>query len=148
MAKITIKIPKNYRYFFYLTLLLAWLSGVSFWLIRNYGFVEGDFGPESHFLQFPLLQLHGFTAFTMLLCLGAIFSAHIPSTWYQKRAKKSGIVMLTSVCLSVLSAYSLYYLVSEEWHELLANGHAIIGLSLPLILLIHIVIARNSRKKK
>lgn len=147
MAKITIKIPKNYRYFFYLSLLLAWLSGFSFWLIRHFGFVEGDFGPEAHFLQFPLLQLHGLAAFIMLLCLGAIFSAHIPSTWYQKRAKKSGIVMLTSVCLSILSAYSLYYLVSEDWHEILSNGHALIGLFLPVILATHIIIARKSRRK-
>lgn len=148
MAKINLKIPQGYRRFFYLTLGLSWLSGVSFWLLRRYGFVEGDFGPEAHFLQFPLLQIHGFAAFTMLLCLGAIFSAHVPSTWPGKRAKKSGVILVSTVTLSILSAYSLYYLVSEEWHDILADGHAILGLLLPLVLIIHIKIARKSRNKK
>jgi len=147
MARITLKIPKGYRYFFYLTLALSWLTGISFWLIRRFGFIEGDFGPEAHFLQFPLLQIHGLAAFAMLLCLGAIFSAHIPSTWHLKRAKNSGVIILTCVILSILSAYSLYYLVNEEWHELLGNSHALIGLLLPVILIIHIVIARKSRNK-
>ena len=148
MARINQKISKGYRRFFYLTLMLAWLSGVGFWVIRRFGMVEGDFGPEAHFLQFLLLQIHGFAAFTMLLCLGAIFSAHVPSGWSGKHAKKSGIVVISWVTLSIFSAYSLYYLVSEEWHEILANGHAILGVLLPLILFVHITIARKSKNKK
>ena len=110
--------------------------------------IEGDFGPEAHFLQFPLLQIHGFSAFVMLLCLGAIFSAHVPSGWFGKHAKKSGVVVVSWITLSIISAYSLYYLVSEEWHEILANGHAILGVLLPLILFTHITIARKSKYKK
>ena len=147
MARISTKIPKNYRYYLYLSLALSCLSGTAFWLLRNYGFVEGDFGPEAHFLQYPALQLHGFAAFSMLLCLGAIFTAHIPNTWYAKRAKNSGVILTTVLSLSALSAYSLYYLVNEDWHELLGNSHAALGLILPLFLILHVKVARKSRKK-
>ena len=146
MSNISLKITKTYRYFFYMTMFVSLLSGSGFWLLRQYGFTEGDFGPESHFMQYPLLQLHGFAAFAMLMSLGAIFGSHIPKTWASKRSRTSGISILTSVSLSILSAYSLYYLVGEDWHELLGNGHAIIGLLSPVLLYVHIHFARkNSR---
>lgn len=149
MPNISLKITKTYRYFFYTTMFISLISGTAFWLLRHYGFTEGDFGPESHFMQYPMLQLHGFAAFTMLMSLGAIFGSHIPKTWSSKRSRTSGISILTSVSLSVLSAYSLYYLVGEDWHEVLGNGHAVVGLFSPVLLYVHIHFARkNSRYAK
>lgn len=143
MSNISLKITKTYRYFFYSTMLVSLVTGCGFWLLRQYGFTEGDFGPESHFMQYPLLQLHGLAAFIMLMSLGAIFGSHIPKTWSSKRSRTSGISILSSVTLSILSAYSLYYLVGEDWHEILGNGHAIIGIASPILLYIHIHFARK-----
>jgi hypothetical protein len=148
MSKISAKISSKYRYFFYLILCFSVISGSAFWLLKTFAIVEGDFGPESHFLQYPMLQFHGFAAFTMLLCLGAIFGSHVPKNWHYQRGKQSGSVILAFVVFSILSAYSLYYLVSEEWHILLANSHAIVGLSLPIILYLHLKLARKSKSKK
>tara|TARA_R110000737_G_scaffold8048_6_gene23528 strand:+ start:11334 stop:11843 length:510 start_codon:yes stop_codon:yes gene_type:complete len=146
MSNISRKIAKKYRYIFYYTLALSAFSGSIFWLLRKFAMVEGDFGPESHALQYPVLQLHGFAAFMMLMALGAIFTAHIPKTWYKERAKKTGSTLLGFVIFSLLSAYSLYYLVSEDWHVLLGNSHAIIGLCLPVLLIFHIKTARSAGK--
>ena len=148
MSKISAKIAKKYRYFFYLMLSFSAISGSGFWLLKTFAMIEGDFGPESHFLQYPMLQFHGFSAFMMLLCLGAIFGSHIPKNWHHQRGIKSGLTILAFVVFSVLSAYSLYYLVSQDWHVLLANSHAIVGVSLPLILFIHIKFSRKAKKKK
>lgn len=148
MSKISLTISKSYRYFFYVVLGVSLVTGSGFWLIRRFGFVEGDFGPESHFLQYPLLQAHGFSAFLMMMVLGAIFASHIPKTWSSKRSRISGISITSSVVFSVVSAYSLYYLVGEDWHEWLGNSHAIIGLLLPIILLVHIKMARATRRTK
>jgi len=148
MSKISAKIASKYRYFFYLMLSCSAISGSGFWLLKTFAMVEGDFGPESHFLQYPLLQLHGFSAFMMLLCLGAIFGSHIPKNWHHQRGIKSGVATLAFVVFSVLSAYSLYYLVTQELHAILANSHAIIGLFLPMILFIHIKFSRTAKKKK
>lgn len=148
MSNISRKITKKYRYLLYLALSLSVISGSGFWLLRNFGMTEGDFGPESHFLQYPFLQIHGFAAFVMLMALGAIFTSHIPKTWYQKIAKKSGIGMIVLTTFSILSAYSLYYLVGEDWHTLLGNAHAVVGLSLPAFLILHITMARKLSKRK
>jgi MFS family permease len=148
MLRINNKIPRAYRYFLYLTLSISCCTGTAFWLMRRYAMVEGDFGPEPHSLQYPLLQVHGLGAFLMLLCLGAIFSAHIPSTWSLKRAKKSGLLMLVTVTVSLLSAYSLYYLVQDQWQSWLGNSHFIFGLPLPFLLLLHIKVARRSKRLK
>ena len=148
MARISNKIPKQYRYVFYFALTLCWFSGVSFWVLHNFGMVEGEFGTEPHFLQYPTLQVHGFAAFLMLLCLGALFTAHVPATWSMEKAKKTGLSFLIFVSVSVLSAYSLYYLVSEDWKTWLANGHALVGVFLPLLLFIHIKVARRRRMRR
>ena len=148
MSNISAKIKKPYRYFFYTVLLLSLVTGTTFWLLQHYGMQEGDFGPESHFLQYPTLQLHGFSAFLMLMSLGAIFASHIPKNWHYNRGKKSGSTISSFIIFSVLSAYSLYYLVGEDWHTFLVNSHAIIGLLLPLILFFHIKFARKSKAKK
>lgn len=148
MSKISLTISKHYRYFFYSILSVSFITGITFWVIRRFGMVEGDFGPESHFLQYPLLQIHGLSAFIMLMSLGAIFASHIPKTWSSKRARKSGISILSTTVFSILTAYSLYYLVSEDWHELLGNAHALVGILLPLILFMHIKLARQARKYK
>lgn len=148
MSKINKKIAKKYRYLFYITLSISVFSGSGFWLLRKFGMVEGDFGPESHFLQYPFLQLHGFAAFIMLMALGAIFTSHIPNTWYQKIAKKTGLTLLSFIIFSLISAYSLYYLVGQNWHEFLGNLHAAIGLLLPILLFVHIRTARKSRSNK
>lgn len=148
MASISTKISKHYRYFLYSTLTLSLASGIGFWLLRQFAMVEGDFGPESHPLQYPFLQFHGFAAFIMMMSLGAIFASHIPKTWSTGRAKKSGIAITSSVSFSMLSAYTLYYLVTEDWHELVGNLHAIVGLLLAIILFVHIKLARQSRSKK
>lgn len=148
MSQISLTINKNYRYFFYVILGLSFVTGIAFWLFRRFGMIEGDFGSETHFLQYPLLQVHGLSAFIMLMSLGAIFASHIPKTWASKRARKSGLSILILTSLSIISAYVLYYLVSEDWHEWLGNGHAIVGISLPIILFFHIKYARSSRKNK
>lgn len=148
MSKISLTISQHYRYFFYSVLSVSFITGIAFWLMRRFAMVEGDFGPESHFLQYPLLQIHGLSAFIMLMSLGAIFASHIPKTWSSQRARKSGISILSITIFSLLTAYSLYYLVSEDWHELLSNAHTILGIFLPLILFIHIKLARRARKYK
>lgn len=148
MSKVSTKIAKNYRYFFYFCLSVCVFSGSGFWLLRNFAMREGDFGPESHPLQYPFLQLHGLAAFLMLLCLGAILASHVTKNWSSKRGKYSGYWLLTTVCFSMLSAYSLYYLVSDDWHVILGNSHAIIGISLPILLVSHIQLARKPQTKK
>jgi hypothetical protein len=146
MARITLKIPSAYRYFFYASLGLCWSSGLGFWFVRRFAMVEGDFGPEPNMFQYPLLQAHGLAAFIMLLCLGAIFSAHVPTAWASRRERLWGMGLLVQVLVSVLSAYTLYYLVTEDWHEWLGNGHAFVGLLLPAMLWLHIYTGRRKRK--
>lgn len=146
MAKISKTIPQGYRYFFYVVVSCCFFSGTSFWLIREFFQIEGEFGIEPHSWQYPLLQLHGLMAFLMLMAIGAVITGHVTTTWYGQRAKKSGIALLTGISFSVISAYILYYWVSEETQEWLALLHLVFGCLLPILLILHITIARRTRK--
>ena len=148
MSKINAKISTKYRYFFYLMLMMSFISGSGYWLLKNYFMSEGDFGPQAHFLQYPLLQSHGFFAFWMLLCFGAIFASHIPVNWHRKQGRKSGVALLSAIGVLLICSYSLYYLVSQDWHWLLANSHTVIGITLPFILILHLKLARKSKNNK
>jgi hypothetical protein len=47
-------------------------------------------------------------------------------------------MIISAVSFLMITAYSLYYLVSEDWHPLLVNSDAIMGLLLPLTLFVPI----------
>jgi len=52
MARITLKTPTDYRCFFYLTLMLPWLTGRSFCLIPRLALFRNDiFTPEALYSQ-------------------------------------------------------------------------------------------------
>ncbi|MDM3870486.1 hypothetical protein QSV34_03850 [Porticoccus sp. W117] len=143
MAGIHIKIRKPWRRALYGALATSWCSGIGFFILSRWVRIEGDFGPERHPLQFPLLQLHGGAAFVMMMFLGALFVGHVAHTWPAKKRHPMGVAMAIVVALMVISAWLLYYLANEDVRAWVANIHASLGLLLPVLLAIHIQRARR-----
>ena len=142
------RIPTHYRRILYLCLFASWVSGVAFYVFSRWIEVEGDFGPEKHPWQFPVLQMHGFAAFCMLLCIGAIVANHVPVTWRSVALRTSGTALCTLVGLQVISGYTLYYASHETFRWLAAEFHAINGFLMPFILGAHVLSMRNLRKER
>ena len=63
MAVITSRIPVFYRWFLYTITAASWLTGLMFFVLSRWFMVEGEFGPEKHPWQFPILMAHGASAF-------------------------------------------------------------------------------------
>lgn len=145
MAYIDVRIPTTYRRLLYLALAVSWVTGIAFFILSRFITVEGDFGPEKHPLQFPTLMVHGAAAFIVMMGYGAVMMNHVSATWRLQRLRGFGITLLVVLLFQVISAYLLYYLSSDEIRGLFANLHALVGLSFPLILTIHIVTGRRQR---
>lgn len=145
MAYIDVRIPQNYRRLLYTILALSWVTGIVFFILSRFITVEGDFGPEKHPWQFPVLMIHGAAAFAVMMAYGSVMMNHISATWRLKRLRGFGITLTIVLLFQVISAYLLYYLSSDEVRGVFANLHALVGLSFPLILTIHIVTGRRER---
>ena len=132
----------------YSFLALSLISGLSFFYLNNFVTIEGTFGPEKHPWQYPILQLHGFSAFLMLLLIGAISINHVPIGWKGKRHLKSGITLASFCLVMVCSAWLLYYSGGEAFREYTSYLHIGIGTMTPVLLAIHLRARRLARIKR
>lgn len=100
--------------------------------------IEGDFGPQMHPLQFPMLMVHGFCAFLMIFGAGGMLFAHVPHGWKSGRQRILGSVITAVVLLQVFSGYLLYYLDGDFARLISGYIHLAIGLFVPFVLLAHV----------
>jgi hypothetical protein len=149
---VTIKVPKKHQRILFTILAVAWLSGVSFFILNNWVMVEGEFGYEKHPLQFISLQIHGFTAFLMIMIFGYLLASHVKRAWKVKPKSKLGLILLIMHGWLILTAYMLYYLVGEDSRIFISYAHLSVGFFYPIILVAHIIFKvkttrKNTRKK-
>lgn len=139
--------PSN-RYLIYSVLLLAWCSGVIFFVLQTWWVAAGEFGPEAHPWQYPILRFHGLIAFVAMIGFGFVLGAHGKPASRRKPRRTSGIVFASWILGSIISAYLLYYLGDEDLRQLVGYAHLGFGLAAPLVLAIHVRQARIYRRRQ
>ncbi len=139
IKRIGLKIPKIFRSILFITLGTSWVTGIIFFILRDFVTIEGEFGPQKHPMQFPILTIHGAAAFLMMIWFGSMVSAHIPMGWRIKKLRFWGICMTSAVVTQIVTAYLLYYMTSEELRIIVGYIHLTVGFLLPFMLLVHIV---------
>ena len=148
MKKLSVKFPHIYRNGLFFVLLISWTTGITFYILNRWITIEGDFGLEKHPWQFTVLQVHGAAAFLMIMAFGSVIAAHIPASWKLNRLRIIGITLTSILSLQIMSAYLLYYLSNETIRDWVANIHAALGVTLPLVLIAHIMIGIKTRKNR
>ena len=146
MNRIAHRFPKWFRWMTSTVLLLSLVTGVMWYVLGRWGDIEGEFGPEKHPWLATLTKLHGAGAFAALLSFGAILAAHVPAGWRTRRSRRSGILLISLIATTTLTAYGLYYSGSQEFREILIVVHLASGLSLPVFLIVHIM--QSPRRKR
>lgn len=117
---------------------MAWCSGVSFFVMKTWLVVDGDFGPVKHPWQFPSLQVHGAAAFLMMITFGFILGAHVQYSWECHQHRKRGIAIIALNSSLMITAYLLYYIAQDDFRDVIEYIHLAIGFSLPLALIAHV----------
>ena len=84
----------------------------------------------------------------MIMAFGSVIAAHIPASWKLNRLRIIGITLTSILSLQIMSAYLLYYLSNETIRDWVANIHAALGVTLPLVLIAHIMIGIKTRKNR
>lgn len=83
--------------------------------------------------------------FSLLMAgiIGALWSIHMRAGWNRRRNYLTGFILLITMGLLGITAVGIYYLGDEQASVFSSAAHAVMGVAIPLILVIHIVIGRR-----
>ena len=142
-AEATTKVRKSHQVWLFTLFAIAWCSGVAFFVLKTWFMVEGDFGPEKHPWQFPTLQIHGFTAFLMMVTFGCVLGTHVQQSWNVRPRRILGIILVALPVFQMVTSYLLYYVDwKRDSRAILEYMHLGVGFILPLILIIHVLLPK------
>lgn len=140
----TIRFAATHKKILYSVFSLLWLSG-ALWLVFHYFMpVESEFGIAPHPAEIWWLRLHGLLVFAVLVALGTVLPVHAQRAWQLNKNRNSGLLMKILFLWLALSGYALYYFASDSNENWLPLLHWSVGLSVPLLLALHI---RRGRRR-
>jgi hypothetical protein len=122
----------------YGNLMLSLLSGSTWFILHTWMITEGEFGPEHSPWEPWLMKVHGASAFLAMMGFGWVLGRHVNVTWRTRRARVTGISVVSAVAILILSGYGLYYIGDLELRERVGLLHLAFGIGLPMILGIHV----------
>jgi MFS family permease len=123
----------------YLGVAVCFITGVLWLMLDNYFEKEGDFGPIKHPWQFNVLKIHGAVAMAMMMLFGGVLATHVRHYWRKNRSRKSGLLLVLSFVILIVSAYLLFYASEDIWRSSAQWLHIVFGIGLPLTLTIHVI---------
>ena len=132
------RMPLWQRVAFWLGMGLCCLSGLSYWLGREFYIATGWLGHRA------VLMAHGVSAGVAVFVLGTIAAGHIRVGWILKRNRVSGVGNLVTWSLLALTGWGLYY-GSEEIRDLTVLAHWVLGLAFVGALSWHLMPLQSGR---
>ncbi|MDA9430433.1 hypothetical protein [Bradyrhizobium sp. CCBAU 51627] len=138
------RLRTSYRYPLYAAFAALVLTGAG-WLVADW---QKDVAGDEIWQQVAanMLMVHGGMAMLALLLLGALIPLHVQRSWRSGENLVSGSVMAAINAVLIVTAFGLYYLGSEAVRPLMSWIHLGTGVSLALILPLHIWLGRRARR--
>jgi hypothetical protein len=128
---------------------LALLATGLLWLLAHYFMrVQGEFGETPHPLEHLAIQIHGALAMPALFFVGSLLNNHMRRAYYARRNLGSAWVLVAALSYLCISALGLYYLATDTSRTIWSMSHWILGLTLPILLVLHIRYGRKSTKQQ
>jgi hypothetical protein len=114
----------------HLTSALVGATGVALFVFKDLIVIEGDFGPESHFLENEVQAAHILTAPALVFACGLIWQDHIWMKFKSGRAarRRTGLLLGSLLLPMVLSGYLLQVSYEEPWREIWRVAHLLSSL--------------------
>ncbi len=129
----------------YITAGLLWISGILWLYLRYVARSHDELGLTTHPLQTLSLKIHGAAAVGFLIVFGALLY-HISPGWRQKYQRPSGLSLIGSSLILILTGWGLYYLGNEYARNFTSIIHSVLGCLLPLIIFYHVLSALTHQK--
>ncbi|MFZ6758311.1 DUF4405 domain-containing protein [Undibacterium sp. Ji50W] len=137
------KLESWHRYALYALVTVLFVSGIAWLLARYFLRSAGEFGENIHPLEHWAMQAHGAFIIPLSFLAGGLLFQHMRRAHRAQRNRNSGWSMIATLVWLALTGYALYYFASEALRPYWSAAHWIIGLSLPLLLCLHIRLGRR-----
>jgi hypothetical protein len=140
-----IRFGNRHKRMLYAVFALLWLSGALWLVFHFYLRVPGEFGEVAHPLEKWWLRLHGLMGFASLVAVGSVLPIHVRRAWHLRKNRATGLFTKSIFLWLAATGYALYYFSSDANESWLPPLHWVVGLSLPLMLMVHIRRGRTGR---
>ena len=138
------RLERWHRWSMYAVVAALTVSG-TVWLIAHFFLrIANEFGESVHPWEHPAIQIHGALAMLSCMLIGSLFHLHMRRAHKAKRNRASGWSMISLMLSLIVSGYALYYLANENTHLIWSTMHWVLGLSLPVLLVLHIYLGRRT----
>lgn len=128
--------PRPLRLTLWITFAMLWGSGC-LWLVLHFGFEQHtEFGPLPNPGEAAVLMVHGWLAVAGVFLIGWIAGGHVLERWGIRRSRISGLTLLSSVAVLVVSGYALDY-TTDRLQSTAAFAHELLGVTAILAALTH-----------
>lgn len=136
----TVHFSRAWKILLYGFILLSLGTGATWFILDRWFAVVDEFDNlQKHPLQHVLLKIHGASAMFIMVGYGYLLATHVHASWRTHRSRASGIPLLACVAILIASSYGLYYIGDEVWRARIAWLHLGSGLSLPLLIIAHLL---------
>ncbi|WGS20858.1 MULTISPECIES: hypothetical protein [unclassified Bradyrhizobium] len=135
------RLKRPFRYSIYAAFAVLLLTGAG-WLVADW---QKNVAGDEIWQQSAatMLMVHGGAAMLALLLLGALIPVHLLRAWRSRKNRISGSIMAAFNAVLIVTAFSLYYLGSEEVRPWISWIHLTAGFALSLMLPLHIWLGRR-----
>ena len=135
------KFKADFKRFFYGFFVLLFLSGGTWWAMEKWLRVQTALGEDHHPWQGILIRMHGTLAYFFMLMLGYLVHSHVRPglNAKKKRSMRTGWMMIAITALLILTSAMDMFGPEGEVREFLVTCHRFLGLSFPIVLIIHLV---------
>jgi hypothetical protein len=101
------------------------VSGLVFFVLKHFYVAEDPFAIEGHPLQTPSLKLHILAGPLLVFISGVLYTTHVrPYLFGGRRSnRRSGLLMLVTFVVMVLSGYALQIVSSPLGHQIALVSH-------------------------
>ena len=104
---------------------LVGATGIVLFVLKDLVVVEGEFGPESHFLEDDIQAAHILTAPALIFAAALVWQDHV---WARIKGgfrvrRRTGILLGSLLFPMIISGYLLQVSYEEPWRELWRLTH-------------------------
>src|SRR5215831_5206299 len=137
-----IRLKRFQRWFLYAVLAVLFLTGTA-WAYWNYLVPEArDFEMNA---KTWAMKTHGAAAMAILVLVGMLLTSHVRIAWRVRRNRGNGSLFLGAFGILTVTGYGLYYAGGESLRAWSSWIHLAVGLALPLLLILHIWLGKQTR---
>lgn len=121
------------------------LSGLSIFIIDDFFKIQTQYGLRSHSLLDEAKFFHNAMSVFFIICFGKIIDSHLLIGLKKKNRKyrKTGILLLTSCSLLMISSPFMFYITNESYLSRLKDLHLILGLAATFFFISHMILVKK-----